>query len=222
LYTPKVFELFQAEFELVGSAHIEGLEGNTYTVGMYDIDSEIQLKSRQVVWNRDDQIVSCSCKKFEREGILCWHALKVLDREDIKVIPPRYILNRWTKAAKDDIVVDGEGRMIIEDAMLDVRNRNGDLIREIAPTCAKAAHNEEQTQFLRNELRSLREKYEEKFDNLSRPSGEVNRTSEGSVHLKKKNGGDRRSKRNPPWIEKLARTKKVKRQNLSNSQDSLR
>jgi hypothetical protein len=74
---------------------------------------------------------------------LCWHVLKVLDREDIKVIPPRYILNRWTKAAKYDTVVDGEGRMIIEDAMLDVKNRNGDLIREITPTCAKAAHNEE-------------------------------------------------------------------------------
>jgi zinc finger SWIM domain-containing protein 3 len=42
LYTPKMFELFQAEFELSGSAHIECLEGNTYTVGMCDIDNEIQ------------------------------------------------------------------------------------------------------------------------------------------------------------------------------------
>jgi hypothetical protein len=49
LYTPKIFELFQAEFELSGSAHIECLKGNTYTVGMCDIDNETQWKSRQVI-----------------------------------------------------------------------------------------------------------------------------------------------------------------------------
>jgi hypothetical protein len=80
-----------------------------------------------------------------REGILCWHALKVLDREDIKIIPPKYILNRWTQAAKDDTVVEIEGKRVIEDATLDIRNRNGDLIREIAPTCAKTTYDEEQT-----------------------------------------------------------------------------
>ncbi|KAJ3684150.1 hypothetical protein LUZ61_013314 [Rhynchospora tenuis] len=61
-------------------------------------------------------------------GILCWHALKVLDREDIKVIPPRYVLNRWTKTARDDTVVDIEGRRVIEDPMLDVRNRKADML----------------------------------------------------------------------------------------------
>jgi hypothetical protein len=49
LYTPKILELFQAEFELSGSAHIECLKGNTYTVGMCDIDNETQWKSRQVI-----------------------------------------------------------------------------------------------------------------------------------------------------------------------------
>jgi hypothetical protein len=48
LYTPKIFELFQVEFELSGSAHIECREG-TYTVGMCDIDNETQWKSRQVI-----------------------------------------------------------------------------------------------------------------------------------------------------------------------------
>ncbi|KAJ4765730.1 Protein FAR1-RELATED SEQUENCE 5 [Rhynchospora pubera] len=166
LYTPKVFELFQAEFELSGSAYIEGLEGDTYTVAMCDIDNETPHKSGQVVWTREDQTVSCSCKKFEREGILCWHALKVLNREDIKVIPPRYVLNRWTKVAKDVIVVDLEGRRVIEDPLLDVRNRNADLVRILTPICGKAAQNEEQSQFLRNELLAVQQKYEEKYENL--------------------------------------------------------
>jgi hypothetical protein len=96
--------------------------------------------------------------------------------------------------------VNIEGKRVIEDATLDIRNRNGDLIREIAPTCAKAAYDEEQTQFLRNRLRSVREEYEEKFENQPKRTndcGEANPTSiisENSVHLKKKNGGDRRLK----------------------------
>ncbi|KAJ1698237.1 hypothetical protein LUZ63_006749 [Rhynchospora breviuscula] len=83
LYTPKVLELFQAEVELSMLAHIECLEGNTYTVGKSAFDNKTPCKSRQVVWIREGQMVSCSCKKFEGVGILCWHALKVLDREDI-------------------------------------------------------------------------------------------------------------------------------------------
>ncbi|KAJ3684859.1 hypothetical protein LUZ61_014023 [Rhynchospora tenuis] len=178
LYTPKVFELFQAEFELSGSAYIECQEGNMYMVAMCEIENETPYKSGRVVWTREDQTMSCSCKKFEREGILCWHALKVLDRDDIKMIPPRYVFNRWTKAAKDVPVVGIEGRRVIEDPPLNVRNRNDDLVDIITPICGKAAQNEEQVQFLRNELLAVRGKYEEKYENLPRTSGDSDATFE--------------------------------------------
>jgi hypothetical protein len=53
---------------------------------------------------------------------------------------------------------------------------------------------------LRNKLRSVQEEYEEKFENWSKrinDCDEANPTSiisENSLHLKKKNDGDRRSK----------------------------
>jgi zinc finger SWIM domain-containing protein 3 len=200
LYTTKLFELFQAEFELSGSAQIKSLSGNSYTVGMCDVtNTNLLFKSRQVTWSRDDQTISCSCKKFEIEGILCWHALKLLDREDIKSISSKYILKRWIRDVKNDTVMDREGRMIIEDAMLDVRNRNGDMIHEIAPTCAKTAYDEEQTEFMLKGLCSLREQYDEKYENRSKRTnnyGEANSTTiifENSLHLKKK-VGEKRSK----------------------------
>ncbi|KAJ1704268.1 hypothetical protein LUZ63_004047 [Rhynchospora breviuscula] len=220
LYTPKVFELFQAEVELFMLSHIECLEGNTYTVGKFAIDNEIPCKSRQVVWNREDQMISCSCKKFERVGILCWHALKVLDREDIKVIPPRYILNRWTKAAKDVAVVDIEGRRVIEDPMLDVRNRKADMVRIGDSIFDEAAYIEEDTHFVRNMLLEMQQKYQQYKE--KRSGGEGNLTTEHSLHLKKKNGGDRRSKRIPSCIEKKKRAKKAKNKTISNSQDLIR
>ncbi|KAJ1692837.1 hypothetical protein LUZ63_009535 [Rhynchospora breviuscula] len=222
LYTPKVFELFQAEVELSMSAHIECLEGNTYTVVMYGIDNEALQKRRQVVWTRENQMISCSCKKFERVGILCWHALKVLVFcEDIKVMSPRYVLNRWTKAAKDVTIVDIEGRRVIEDPMLDVRNRRADLLRIVAPICDKAAYNEEKTHFVRNRFLEFRREYEGKYDNLASTSGNDHPTSEHSLHLKK-NGGNRRSKRIPSCIEKKRGAKKAKNKTISKSQDSLR
>jgi hypothetical protein len=36
------------------------------------------------MWNPLDQTLSCSCRKFETFGILCRHALKILNVFDIK------------------------------------------------------------------------------------------------------------------------------------------
>ncbi|XP_027071913.1 protein FAR1-RELATED SEQUENCE 5-like [Coffea arabica] len=55
---------------------------------------------RIVVFNRNDLSVCCSCKKYENEGILCGHALKVFDIVGIKTIPPEYVKRRWTKRAR--------------------------------------------------------------------------------------------------------------------------
>ncbi|KAJ3708495.1 hypothetical protein LUZ61_012200 [Rhynchospora tenuis] len=199
LYTPKIFELFQKEYELSGSAYIESIDGNTFLVGMCNINSEECSGSRILgIWNRDDQSIMCSCKKFERVGFLCCHALKVLDREDIKNIPPRYIHKRWTQAAKDDYIVNREGKVIIEDGMLEVRNRRAQLMRELATTYDKAAFDEEHTQFLLNVLRSAREQYEDRYGNSSKTANDhgqeiSNSQPENSLRLKKKNG-DKRSK----------------------------
>ncbi|KAJ4750449.1 Protein FAR1-RELATED SEQUENCE 5 [Rhynchospora pubera] len=220
LYTTKVFELFQTEVELSVLAHIECLEGNSYTVGKSAFDNEATCKSRQVVWIRESQMVSCSCKKFERVGILCWHALKVLDREDIKVIPTRYILNRWARAAKNNTVVGVEGRRVIEDPMLDVRNRKADMVRMITPICDEAANNEEDTHFVRNEFLEFQRKYKEYKE--KKKGGDGTLATEHALHLKKKNGGDRRSKRIPSCIEKNKRAKKARNKTISTSQDSLR
>ncbi|KAL2929819.1 Protein FAR1-RELATED SEQUENCE 5 [Bienertia sinuspersici] len=39
----------------------------------------------------------CSCKLFEFRGILCRHIIKIIEFEDVNVIPERYILSRWKK-----------------------------------------------------------------------------------------------------------------------------
>ncbi|CAO2034992.1 unnamed protein product [Urochloa humidicola] len=98
-YATMIFQLFQEEHEEFQSAYIVNRDESgpcrEYIISI--IDKEKQFK---VYGNSTDQTVSCSCGKFETKGFLCSHALKVLDAMDIKYLPDRYILKRWTKYAR--------------------------------------------------------------------------------------------------------------------------
>ena len=122
IYTPKLFLKFQEQYEEFQGAFVkERVERNAtheYIVSIYG-----KPKDHRVIWNPFEKIVSCSCRKFERIGILCSHALKILDVMDIKVLPEKYILKRWTKDAKNETVQDFNGRDIKADTKLKVTSR---------------------------------------------------------------------------------------------------
>ena len=65
------------------------------------------------------QSVVCSCQQFNRVGILCAHALKVLDIMNIKSLPPQYALKRWTREARRGFIEDKNGRNIIENPKME-------------------------------------------------------------------------------------------------------
>ncbi|XP_024311366.1 protein FAR1-RELATED SEQUENCE 5-like isoform X1 [Brachypodium distachyon] len=121
VYTPGIFEAFQGEYERFLSACTKQLDGcNEYIVGDFTIEEEYKVTGDPL-----RQIVVCSCQQYERIGILCGHALKVLDLMNIKSLPSHYVLKRWTREARSGAVQDKEGRNIIEnpymDAMLSYR-----------------------------------------------------------------------------------------------------
>jgi len=100
IYTSQPFFKFQKRHEKFEGAYIkEHIERNSsydYVVSIYG--------------------------KFERFGIWCGHALKVLDVMNIKVLPDKYILKRWTKDARNEILQDFNGHEIIVDTNLEVTN----------------------------------------------------------------------------------------------------
>ena len=77
IYKPKLFLKFQEQYEEFQGAFVkERVERNAtheYIVSIYG-----KPKDRRVIWNPFEKIVSCSCRKFERIGILFSHALKIL------------------------------------------------------------------------------------------------------------------------------------------------
>jgi len=80
IYTPKFFERFQKEHELSMAAQIEALDNNEFMVASWSChNANFPEKCHKVLWDRANLTVLCECKKYERMGILCWHALKVLE-----------------------------------------------------------------------------------------------------------------------------------------------
>ncbi|CAN1168513.1 Protein FAR1-RELATED SEQUENCE 7 [Linum perenne] len=73
--------------------------GRNGSIATYEVAGDGTKKSTVEVKCLDHS-VECSCRKFECEGILCAHALKVLNELNIFYIPSQYILKRWTKSAR--------------------------------------------------------------------------------------------------------------------------
>ncbi|KAI6684750.1 hypothetical protein NL676_030663 [Syzygium grande] len=105
LYTKPIFRMFQAEMINALSLAIEE-SGGTATQPEFKLTEEGSTKIDTVKFDPSNSTLACSCQKFESVGILCFHALKVLNSKNIFKIPSRYLLKRWTKSAKDSLPMD--------------------------------------------------------------------------------------------------------------------
>lgn len=99
IYTPKIFELFQLEYEMCLNIVVNHCTecGSLFE---FKVCTYGQMREYTVTFDSSDETVACNCMKFEFMGVLCSHALKVLDYRNIKILPIQYILKRWTKDAR--------------------------------------------------------------------------------------------------------------------------
>jgi len=99
LYTPIVSEIFRKEFEMFMDCMLFSC-GEVETISEYRVAVTENPKEHFVRFDSTDCSAICGYKKFEFMGIQCCHVLKVLDFRNIKELPIRYFLKRWTKEAK--------------------------------------------------------------------------------------------------------------------------
>ena len=136
LYTPIIFEAFQGEYERSLAACTKALDGtNEYLVGDFTYEEEYK-----VIGDPLKETVACSCRQFDIIGILCNHALKVLDLMNIKSLPPQYVLKRWTREARARNVLDNQGRNTIENPNIDVVLRFRYMSRKFLNLAHQAAN----------------------------------------------------------------------------------
>ncbi|XP_050369198.1 protein FAR1-RELATED SEQUENCE 5-like [Argentina anserina] len=104
VYTNKMFQLFETEF--IGCMGVRLKEvSNKDQVYIYEAIEDGRQSVHKIEYNSTSLSISCSCKSFSFLGIMCRHALKVFDTNNITTLPSQYILKRWTKEAKKGIVV---------------------------------------------------------------------------------------------------------------------
>ncbi|OEL38856.1 hypothetical protein BAE44_0000125, partial [Dichanthelium oligosanthes] len=126
-YTHRIYKLFEAEF-LDGcgatSCHETSSGGNLLRFG-------ITMQGRgSKVWpvalDTSTMEITCGCRKFERMGLLCSHALKVFTLQNVDTIPEKYVLKRWTKDARRSmykLAQDDSTQQECTEAELAYRNR---------------------------------------------------------------------------------------------------
>ncbi|WVZ49619.1 hypothetical protein U9M48_000960 [Paspalum notatum var. saurae] len=117
-YTRNIFSDFEEEFkkQFFVSCKLLQTEGTTMTYKVIPLKFEDEAI---VVFNSEDITITCSCKKYECIGLLCKHALRVFNINEIFILPTQYIKSRWTKYAKRDFSLGN--KQISEDETLKTR-----------------------------------------------------------------------------------------------------
>jgi zinc finger SWIM domain-containing protein 3 len=206
------------EYERSMAACTRALDGdNTYAVTVVRADGDISSElERIVVGDPLEQTAYCSCFQFNRAGVLCGHALKVLDLMNIKLLPNHYILKRWTREARYGTIKDINGRNIIENPKLDALLRYKFLSHKFHDFAYKAASDPECSLLVDNALDCIAKQVEDKMSastSILSDSSNVQPTvqDEGllrSARLKKKDVQPKSSKRHRSWLHKTRKFKK--------------
>ncbi|KAK9983232.1 hypothetical protein SO802_032757 [Lithocarpus litseifolius] len=122
LYTPEIFKMFQDEYvKIVDCTIYKASKSDSIT--KYRVKYRNKTQEHLVKYEASTTTVQCSCMKFSFLGILCSHALKVLDKKNIKIIPAHYVLKRWTQDAKVGSIKDYRGTDIKGNARESVGKR---------------------------------------------------------------------------------------------------
>jgi len=152
-------------------------------------------------------------------GILFRHALKGLDLVNIKHLPERYILKRWTRDARSGIIQDMNGREIVENPKLDATLWYKNLCKIFIPLASRAADFEDCYLLVEETLHTASKQVEEKIKGTSNINAENSSVQETFslpeqytqvAALKKKEKSKGGSKRKKSWTEKFQKKKKKK------------
>ncbi|KAF3439366.1 hypothetical protein FNV43_RR17643 [Rhamnella rubrinervis] len=137
-YTNVMFEEFQKELWESLSLAIEEV-GTEESFHIYKLVRDGDNKRYIVKFRDSDCFIDCTCKKFESVGILCLHALKVLNFRNIFVLPPQYILKRWTKGAKDGLGTSNDCKSIVSTTTKEINLQMSQIMQKAMHFASKGA-----------------------------------------------------------------------------------
>ena len=105
-YNRKIFYRFQKQLQFTAYLHVQEVEPNKkYEVFKSGLAAARDYRTRRylVIVDLTSDDFNCICSKFNKDGILCSHVLKVLVHLNIVHIPDKYFIARWMPREKKDI-----------------------------------------------------------------------------------------------------------------------
>ncbi|KAJ3708485.1 hypothetical protein LUZ61_012190 [Rhynchospora tenuis] len=102
VYTSKVMSIFKGILKKTQLGEVNEVEKDAlYEVAINDhpIIQNWIPETYMIKINKSEELVSCTCKRYEFEGLLCSHAIKVMHHVRMFHLPNRYIMKRWCKDA---------------------------------------------------------------------------------------------------------------------------
>ncbi|XP_074266642.1 protein FAR1-RELATED SEQUENCE 5-like [Silene latifolia] len=100
IYTVDLFGIFEREFALAMGTRATILPVDDPLL-VYRVQPVVYEEGPyHVTYNCSDQLIECTCRKFQVMGMFCSHIIRVLHMHSVGEIPSRYILRRWTKFSK--------------------------------------------------------------------------------------------------------------------------
>ncbi|XP_078436830.1 protein FAR1-RELATED SEQUENCE 5-like [Wolffia australiana] len=140
VYTPAVFKMFMSEYSLSLECFIKNrhFDGSIYILTVEDSRHHEHL----VTVNLTQEILTCSCHKFEFVGILCGHITNCI-LHDLRYIPEIYVLKRWTRGGGTIPIVSHAGTSIEEPKPSDLPTRYNSLAQDFALLTLRAAEDED-------------------------------------------------------------------------------
>ncbi|XP_031504283.1 protein FAR1-RELATED SEQUENCE 5-like [Nymphaea colorata] len=106
LYTRTIFGRFQEELLDSFGYMTDELENDGISVIYRVVKFGEEKRACTVKMDISTMRVSCSCQMFEFSGILCRHVLIVFVQRSIIILPPQYILKRFTRSARSGAAAD--------------------------------------------------------------------------------------------------------------------
>jgi len=180
VYTPEVFTLFQKEYTVIGD-YVAKKTCKSEMVYEYNVSYRGVAREHLVKYDVANQTIHCSCMKFSFAGFLCRHALKVLDKKNVRRIPRTYFLNRWSKEAKARTISYYHSEIPKEAVKESIGKRYSHICRTFREIASVAAEDIELTSCVDEDAIELLKKLEEKKKDLVRANKWILHSSEDKL-----------------------------------------
>ncbi|XP_020183234.1 protein FAR1-RELATED SEQUENCE 5-like [Aegilops tauschii subsp. strangulata] len=230
IYTNTIFNKFQEEIKRASMYTAFQMDEHTFKVcsimGMSDSEPEDLDKGRNYFVKAliSEGEYYCQCCKFERDGIVCCHILKVMDLNAVTRMPRHFIRRRWTWDADDTLAPQTSNAVLAvhderpESTMEDVRHvvltkNYAELIDEACKNDETAKVTEKHRKALKRELDEIKKRKAEealhRFPRTSSVPSSIGPSSENS-EVGSGTASTQTQVRNPPRSITKGRPKEIR------------